>query len=57
MLFKEIHLGILVNNALNSFYENNGYTFSYIYEGAMITENYFYPQAGINFLGSLKLVF
>ncbi len=57
MLFKEIHLGLLVNNALNSFYENNGYTFSYIYEGAMITENYFYPQAGINFLGSLKLVF
>lgn len=56
-VFKEIHLGLLVNNITNSLYENNGYTFSYISEGNFITENYFYPQAGINFLGSVKLRF
>jgi iron complex outermembrane receptor protein len=57
LLFKEIHLGLLVNNVFNNLYENNGYTFSYIAGGEFITENYYYPQAGINFLGSVKLRF
>lgn len=57
VLFKEIHVGLLVNNITNNLYENNGYTFSYIWGGEMITENYFYPQAGINFLGSVSLRF
>jgi iron complex outermembrane receptor protein len=56
-LFKEIHLGLLLNNVTNSLYQNNGYTFSYVFEGQMTTENYYYPQAGINFLGSVKLRF
>lgn len=56
-LFKEIHVGLLVNNFTNNLYENNGYTFSYIFDNQMTTENYFYPQAGINFLGSVKLRF
>jgi len=56
-LFKEIHLGLLVNNISNNLFENNGYTFSYIFENALITENYYYPQAGINFLGSVKFKF
>jgi iron complex outermembrane receptor protein len=57
VFFKEIHFGLLVNNVLNSFYENNGYTFSYIADGEFITENYFYPQAGINFLASIRVRF
>jgi iron complex outermembrane receptor protein len=56
-VFKEIHFGLLLNNITNNFYENNGYTFSYIYEGRLITENYYFPQAGFNFLGSIKLRF
>jgi iron complex outermembrane receptor protein len=39
-----------LNNVLNTLYSSNGYTFSYLYEGAMTTENFHYPQAGFNFL-------
>jgi iron complex outermembrane recepter protein len=53
--FKEIQLGLLVNNFWNTMYENNGYTFSYIYDSRLITENFYYPQAGRNFL--LRAVF
>jgi iron complex outermembrane receptor protein len=53
--FKEIVIGALVNNLFNSKYENNGYTWGYIYGGKRITENYYYPQAGTNFLVRLTL--
>lgn len=53
--FKEIVIGALVNNLFNSKYENNGYTWGYIYDGKRITENYYYPQAGTNFLVRLTL--
>jgi iron complex outermembrane receptor protein len=48
--FKEISLGLLVNNLFDHEYENNGYTWGYIYGGQRITENYYYPQAGRNLL-------
>lgn len=53
---KELSLSLLVNNFLNTLYESNGYTYSYIY-GGLITENFFYPQAGTNFLVGLSLKF
>lgn len=53
--FKEITFGFLVNNLFNSMYSNNGYTFSYIYGGQTTTENFYYPQAGTNFLGRILL--
>jgi iron complex outermembrane receptor protein len=51
---KEIKLGVLVNNVFNFLYENNGYTWGYIYGGKRIAENFYYPQAGRNFL--LRLI-
>lgn len=54
-LFKEITFGFLANNLFNSMYSNNGYTFSYISGGATTTENFYYPQAGRNFLGRILL--
>jgi iron complex outermembrane receptor protein len=36
-------------------YSNNGYTFSYISGGATTTENFYYPQAGRNFLGRILI--
>lgn len=55
---KQINLSLLVNNILNTKYESNGYTFGYFggpdYE---VRENYFYPQAGTNFLFSVGLDF
>ena len=56
-LFKEVNVNLLVNNVLNELYESNGYTFSYIWGGEFLTENYYYPQAGTNFLLGLNLKF
>ena len=53
---KELNLNFMANNILNSLYSSNGYTYSYIY-GAMVTENFYYPQAGTNFLCGLTLKF
>jgi iron complex outermembrane receptor protein len=54
--FKELNFSLLINNILNHEYESNGYTYSYLYEGK-ITENFVFPQAGINFLAALRLRF
>jgi len=50
VLFKEITFGLLVNNLFDERYENNGYTWGYIYGGERTVENFYYPQAGRNFL-------
>ncbi len=55
VLFSELEIGVLVYNMFDSMYENNGYTFSYIAGQQMITENFYYPQAGRNFLVSLRM--
>jgi iron complex outermembrane receptor protein len=47
-VFKDISLILMVNNVFNKKYENSGYTFSYLYGGAMTTENYYFTQAGTN---------
>lgn len=46
--FKNIGIILMVNNLLDKKYENNGYTFGYLADGAYTTENYYFPQAGIN---------
>jgi iron complex outermembrane receptor protein len=47
---KEMNITGQVNNIFNRKYEPNGYTFSYIYGGETITENYYFPMAGTNFM-------
>jgi iron complex outermembrane receptor protein len=54
--FKDLNFSILINNIFNHAYESNGYTYSYLYEGK-ITENFVFPQAGINFLAGMRLRF
>jgi len=49
-LFKEWHFLLQVNNVFNKMYEPNGYTFSYINNTQLTTENYYFPMAGTNFL-------
>lgn len=57
-LIKEVSLNLLVNNLFNLEYESNGYTFGYFGgQSFEVRENYFYPQAGTNFLLSLGLSF
>jgi iron complex outermembrane receptor protein len=54
---KEIRFGLLVNNLFNEMYEPNGYTFSYRLGAELITENFYYPQAGTNFLANIAFRF
>ncbi len=50
-------LGVMfsVNNIFNKLYESKGYTYSYQYDGVVITANYYYPQAGTNWMFGLSL--
>jgi iron complex outermembrane recepter protein len=54
---KEISLSAMVNNVFDHQYESNGYTFSYLYSGELTTENYYYPQAGRNYMIGLNVLF
>lgn len=55
--FKGIGLAVQLNNITNELYEANGYTYSYIYGGETVTENFYYPQAGFNFMTMLTVKF
>lgn len=53
LLFEEITFGLLLNNIFDAQYENNGYTWGYIYGGERTVENFYYPQAGRNFMARI----
>jgi iron complex outermembrane receptor protein len=46
-----------VNNILDVEFESNGYTWGYMGGGDTYRENYYYPQAGTNFMGMLTFKF
>lgn len=54
---KNVNFGLLANNIFNKKYENNGYTYGYFYGGGVTTENFYFPQAGTNFMLSLNVKF
>lgn len=56
-LFKEISILGQLNNLFGVKYEPNGYTFSYLYDASLVTENYYYPMAGRNFMIGVNLKF
>lgn len=47
---KEMNIMFHVNNLLNSHYEPNGYTYSYVDGGRVQTQNYLFPMAGVNWM-------
>ena len=53
--FKEIRIIAQLNNLLNVKYEPNGYSFSYIYGGETVTENFYFPMAGRNYMVALQV--
>jgi iron complex outermembrane receptor protein len=53
--FREFAATLAINNIFDKQYESNGYTFSYVYGQEFITQNYYFPQAGINFLAGITL--
>jgi iron complex outermembrane recepter protein len=56
-LFKELTILGQLNNLFDVKYEPNGYTFSYLYDNALVTENFYYPMAGRNFMIGLNIKF
>ncbi len=53
-LFKGIDVNLMVNNLFDEQYSSNGYTYGYIAGGEEQFFNYYYPQAGRNFLFQLS---
>lgn len=53
----DISLSVLINNILDERYETNGYTWGYLAGSAAFRENYYFPQAGTNFLAMLSVRF
>jgi iron complex outermembrane receptor protein len=54
---KEISLSVLANNIFDVNYSSNGYTYGYRGGSAEYRQNYYYPQAGRNYLLMLALRF
>lgn len=54
---KEITFNFLLNNIFNERYESNGYTYGYIAGDALTQENFYFPQAGRNFLVGVNFHF
>lgn len=54
---KEVVLTGLVNNLWDQNYEPNGYTYSYIAGGSVVTSNFYFPMAGRNFMLGVNLRF
>jgi iron complex outermembrane recepter protein len=54
---KEITVSLLANNVLNEMFESNGYTWGYLGGAEEYRENYYYPQAGRNFMAMLAVKF
>jgi iron complex outermembrane receptor protein len=54
---ENVNISLLVNNLLDVEYSSNGYTFGYAGGEYVVRENYYYPQAGRNFLMALNLRF
>ncbi|SMD31702.1 iron complex outermembrane recepter protein [Reichenbachiella faecimaris] len=53
--FKSISLKFAVYNLFNQMYSANGYTWGYRGGGEEIRENFYYPQAGTNFMIGLNI--
>ncbi len=54
---KSVQLIALVNNLFDHRYASNGYTYGFRSDGAHIQENFYFPQAGTNFLIGLSIGF
>lgn len=55
--FKELKVGVLVNNVFNYLYENNGWTYTSKTDGIEYISNSYFPQAGRNFLARITFNF
>jgi iron complex outermembrane receptor protein len=54
---KDFSLSLLASNIFDETYESNGYTWGFVGGGETVRQNYYYPQAGRNYLLMLSLKF
>ena len=54
---KDLELFLNVNNLFNAKYETNAALYTGYYGGEVLYDAYYFPQAGINFLGGLRVKF
>ena len=54
---REVDFSFLAANVFNEEYESNGYTWGYLAGPAEYRENYYYPQAGRNFMAMISVKF
>ncbi|HRN91730.1 MAG TPA: TonB-dependent receptor [Ferruginibacter sp.] len=54
---KELSSFIQVQNLFSTRYEPNGYTFSYLYNNNLVTENYYFPMAPIQVFAGVQIGF
>ncbi len=54
---EKIILKGMVNNLTGIFYSNNGWTYKYVYGGNLTRENFYFPQAGRNFMMAIEMKF
>lgn len=54
---KKLRIDLLVNNLFSTLYSSNGYTFGYLINNTRIQEDFFYPQAEINFMAQATIRF
>jgi iron complex outermembrane receptor protein len=52
---KDLSVFFMVNNLFNQQWESHGYSFGYISGGGRIQENFYFPQAGRNFLTGISV--
>ncbi len=54
---RELSISLLLNNFLDVKYSNNGYSYGFVSNAVEIRQNYYYPQAGRNYLMMLAMRF
>ncbi|MDX9696556.1 MAG: TonB-dependent receptor, partial [Bacteroidales bacterium] len=53
----ELSFNLLINNLFNHEYESNAWVYSYIYENREYSMDGYFPQAGINIMGGIRVRF
>ena len=54
---KEVTFNFIINNIFGQAYESNGFTYGYLAGSAAYRENFYFPQAGRNFMAMIGIKF
>lgn len=57
LFLRELSISLLTNNIFDVSYSSNGYTYGYFGGGSEARQNYYYPQAGRNYMLMLAIRF